>query len=166
MLTSEAEQILRTIERRLRPAKAPFAGDHDAMADWTQVLCRYESEQVAAAFTAHREAGNTRWPDYYTFRDLLKRARSAAAHPSNPSHNCDICAGYGWAPADDITIINRTYTRVEPCTCPAGQQAERTELWTRAPGLCQACKGTGWFNHTPDEVERCDNCGASGIQRP
>ena len=166
MLKSEATKILQTIERRLKPARPPWHGDHTVLEDWADMLLNYEAEHVATAFTAHRETVGDRWPNYYSFRDLLKRARSQAAHPSQQHGSCDICAGYGWAPADDITIINRTYTRVEPCTCPAGQQAERTELWTRAPGLCQACKGAGWFNHTPDEVERCDNCAGSGIQRP
>ena len=59
-----------------------------------------------------------------------------------------------------------TYTWAEPCRCPAGQQAERTDLWRKAPRLCHACKGAGWFNHQPDEVERCTNCGGSGIERP
>ena len=200
MLIPEAQKILQTIERRLRPSKAPFANDAEALNDWTQLLVRYEHDIVAAAFTAHREAGNHRWPDYYTFRDLLKRASSQQRHPSNThAEGCQACNGSGWAAAieaggapamfqanviddsSDFALIDaktvekrkrttmparHTYTWAEPCTCPAGQQAERTDLWRKAPGLCHACKGAGWFNHRPDEVERCTNCGGSGIERP
>ena len=200
MLTSEAQKILQTIERRLRPSKAPFAGDTEAFNDWTQLLMRYEHDIVAQAFTAHREAGNPRWPDYYTFRDLLKRVSSMQRHPSNiDAEGCQACNGNGWATAlgkDDVALMfeanvihsgsERTltdldtgqtrkevfipsrskYSWAEPCTCPAGQQAERTDLWRKAPGLCHACKGAGWFNHRPDDVERCTNCGGSGIERP
>jgi len=172
MLTSEAQKILQTIERRLRPSKAPFAGDTEAFNDWTQLLVRFEHDIVAAAFMAHREAGNARWPDYYTFQDLLKRARSQAKHPSNTSEGCQACNDTGWqTPLEDeiaatLDIAGKAYTYCQPCTCPAGQQAERTDLWRKAPGLCHACKGAGWFNHRPDEVERCTNCGGSGIERP
>lgn len=166
MLKSEATKILRTIERRLRPARPPWHGDDAVLEDWADLLTRYEAETVATAFNGYRDGGNDKWPNYYTFRELLKVTRSRAAHPAFTPGSCDNCSGTGWQAGNDITIINRTYARVEPCACPAGQLAERTELWTQAPGLCQACKGAGWFNHEPDNVERCDNCNGSGIARP
>jgi hypothetical protein len=165
MLKTEAKTILATVERRLRPARPPWHGEPEVLEDWADLLIRYDSDQVANAMTAHLEGGTGRWPNYYTFRDLLKRARSQAHHPSNAS-DCSTCTGTGWQAGNDMVVINRTYSTVIPCHCPAGQATERTELWTQAPGLCQACKGAGWFNHNADEVERCDNCAGSGIARP
>lgn len=172
MLTSEAQTILRQIERRLKPSRAPFNGDDEAFKDWTQLLTRYESDIVGEAFTAHREAGSNRWPDYYTFRDLLKRASSMRRHPSNTG-GCDNCGGTGWqVPFDDqhdaktLNIRGMAYSYCEPCSCPHGADAERSDTWTKSPRLCHACNGVGWFSHRPDEVERCENCGGSGVERP
>lgn len=164
----EAAQILDTIERRMRPSKSPFQGDDTARQDWIGLLANYTRDQIAAAFAAHRVGGAARWPDYYTFRDLLKRARSQDAHPSNTSHdNCDECQGTGWMAGNDFTVKGRPYTSVKPCNCPRGALTERSELWTQyAIGLCDACNGNGYHAIDDTTVERCDKCGASGILRP
>ena len=99
MLTTEAADILHTIERRLRPARAPFHGDSEALADWTALLAKYDKDQVAAAFAAHLDGGAGRWPNYYTFRELLKLQRHKR---TTYRDDCDACAGVGWKAGNNM----------------------------------------------------------------
>lgn len=164
MLTTEAQDILQTVERRLRPAKAPFQGDAQALADWTALLAKYDKEQVAAAFAAHLDGGSGRWPNYYTFRELLKFTRR---RNGDWNADCDTCAGAGWKPGSDVTVRTRRYSTAVPCHCPHGQNAERSTLYTEhAFGLCHVCNGHGYLPDGPDNATKCDKCNGAGVVRP
>jgi hypothetical protein len=164
MLTTEATEILQTIERRLRPARAPFHGDAEALADWTALLAKYDKDQVAAAFAAHLEGGAGRWPNFYTFRDLLKRTRISR---STYQDDCDTCAGVGWKAGKDMQLRGRNYSTAIPCHCPHGANAERSVLYTEhAIGLCPTCNGHGYLPDGPDDATKCDRCNGAGAIRP
>jgi len=164
MLTSEAHDILRTIERRLKPARAPYHGDQTALDDWARLLTRYEQDQVRQAFAAHLEGGTGRWPNYYTLRDLLKRTRHT---PSTYTDDCDNCAGVGWKAGDTMQLQGRNYSTAIPCDCPHGAQAERSVLYTEhAIGLCPQCNGVGYIADGPDAATKCDRCNGAGCIRP
>lgn len=165
MLKSDAKTILNTVERRLKPSRSPWHGDPVVLEDWADLIVAYNEEQVRAAFSQHLEAGSGRWPNYYTFRDILRSVRSKQHHPSNTS-NCNACSGTGWVPDGERTIRGHNYSVCIPCPCPAGQHTERTELYTKhALQLCVPCNGNGWLTQTADKPERCTACNGGGITR-
>lgn len=100
--------------------------------DWTEELTTLNQGQ----------AGTT----YHRLRRTLEHAPSVARFlaeyrtldttDASTRPDCSHCDRTGWTPTDDLILDwmhnrPRRYTQVQPCTCPAGDQAQRSNTWTR-----------------------------------
>jgi hypothetical protein len=131
MLTTEAKEILQTIERRMKPARAPWHADQTVLDDWSRLLTRYERDQVSNAFKNHLDDGKYTWPTYYAFEQLLKRERPPRVHTDSTCH----CFGSGWIYAKPFTAHGHQYDRVIPCSCHAGKIVAGSDTWLKARDL-------------------------------
>ena len=128
----QARGILASIEKRMKPAFPPWRNDPEVFDYWVELAIRYTKEEIGTAFANHLQGGETRWPNYYKFRDLLRaeRRRNRQNKPLQPVDDCGICDNSGWMPADNYTDkVGNVYTQVRPCTCFRGFNTEKSPIW-------------------------------------
>jgi hypothetical protein len=125
--------LLVSIEKRMKPSMPPWRNDEEVFNYWVELAIRYTEEEIGAAFANHLAAGETRWPNYYKFRDLLRaeRRRNRGTRPLAPVDDCEICDNTGWQQADNYTDpkTGNEYTQVRPCSCFRGFNTEKTRIW-------------------------------------
>ena len=128
----KARGMLVSIEKRMKPAVPPWRNDPEVFDYWVELVMRYTDEQVSAAFAAHLGGGQSRWPNYYTFRDLLRteRRKTSNYQPAEPAEDCDTCANTGWQQAQCWqNQRGHIYHQVKPCTCFRGFETEKSPIW-------------------------------------
>ena len=128
----KARGMLVSIEKRMKPAVPPWRNDPEVFDYWVELVMRYTDEQVSAAFAAHLGGGQSRWPNYYTFRDLLRNERRKISNyqPAAPAEDCDICSNTGWQQAECWqNQRGHIYHQVRPCSCYRGFETEKSPIW-------------------------------------
>lgn len=128
----KARGLLVSIEKRMKPAMPPWRNDEEVFDYWVELVMRYTEEQVGAAFAAHLGGGQARWPNYYTFRDLLRaeRRKTSTHKPVTPAEDCPDCANTGWMAAQCWqNQVGHIYHQVQPCLCFRGTETRNTPIW-------------------------------------